>query len=124
MRSRLTGLFLACGLLMTVPASADWTHWRGPMRNGTSEETDLISGWSAQGDNLLWRVDFTGRSTPLVLGDRVCVNGRIGEGIHRQEVAACYDVASGEQLWERRFNVYHTTVPWTRAGWPTLSSWT
>lgn len=118
MGSRFAGILLACGLLVSTAATADWTHWRGPMRNGTSEETDLISDWSVQGENLLWRVDFTGRSTPLVFGDKVCVNGRVGEGIDRQEVAACYDVATGKRLWERRFNVYHTTVPWTRAGWP------
>jgi len=118
MESKLAGIYLACGLLVTATVTADWTHWRGPMRNGTSEETGLIDGWSTEGENLLWRVDFTGRSTPLVIGDKVCVNGRVGEGIDRQEVAACYDVATGKRQWERRFNVYHTTVPWTRAGWP------
>jgi len=118
MGSKLRRTLLACALLAAVPLSADWTHWRGEMRNGTSPETGLISSWSHEGENLLWRVDFTGRSTPLVLGDRVCVNGRVGEGIDRQEVAACYDVATGEQLWQRRLNVYNTTVPWTRAGWP------
>ena len=105
--------------LLASPATADdWTHWRGPARNGTSVETGLIDAWVPDGENFLWRVDFVGRSTPLVLGDRVCANGRVGEGIDRQEVVACFDVATGESLWERRFNVYHTTVPWTRAGWP------
>jgi outer membrane protein assembly factor BamB len=113
------GIPLLAIALSAVPAAGgDWTQWRGPAHNGTSPETGLISSWSLEGENLLWRVDFVGRSTPLVLGDRVCVNGRAGEGIDRQEVVACYDVATGRQLWERRFNVYHTTVPWTRAGWP------
>ncbi|MDX1643072.1 MAG: PQQ-binding-like beta-propeller repeat protein [Thermoanaerobaculia bacterium] len=122
MGPRVGRILLAALLIATVAApfagAGDWTHWRGPLRNGTSPETGLIDSWSVDGENLLWRVDFVGRSTPLVLGDRVCVNGRAGEGIDRQEVAACYDVETGEQLWERRFNVYHTTVPWTRAGWP------
>ena len=118
MGSKLKGIFFAFVLLAAVPLSADWTHWRGEMRNGTSPETGLISSWSNEGENLLWRVDFTGRATPLVFGDRVCTNGRVGEGVDRQEIAACYNVESGEKLWERRLNVYNTTVPWTRAGWP------
>ncbi len=112
-------LAVPASLFLATPAAADdWTHWRGPARNGTSAETGLIDAWTLDGENLLWRVDFTGRSTPLVFGDRVCANGRGGEGIDRQEVVACFDVATGEQLWEERFNVYNTTVPWTRAGWP------
>jgi outer membrane protein assembly factor BamB len=120
-RTLLASTLLAATISLAAPSATsagDWTHWRGPARNGTSEETQLLDSWSVDGENLLWRVDFVGRSTPLVIGDSVCVNGRVGEGIDRQEVSACYDAASGEQLWERRFNVYHTTVPWTRAGWP------
>jgi outer membrane protein assembly factor BamB len=119
MESRVRGVFLALVLLtLAAPVAADWTHWRGPMRTGTSVETGLIDSWTVDGENQLWRVEFTGRSTPVVLADKVCVNGRGGEGVDRQEVATCFDVATGEKLWERRFNVYHTTVPWTRAGWP------
>ena len=78
----------------------------------------MISKWSQEGENLIWRVDFTGRSTPVIFGGRVCANGRVGEGIERQEMVACFDAASGEKLWESRWPVYHTTVPWNRAGWP------
>ncbi|MCZ6726736.1 MAG: PQQ-binding-like beta-propeller repeat protein, partial [Acidobacteria bacterium] len=111
-------LCLFAGLMVAGSLQAsDWGHWRGPGRNGVSPETGLIDGWSTAGENLLWRVDFTGRSTPVVLGDRVCANGRTGEGELRQEMVACFDAETGEQLWERRFNVYHTSVPWTRVGW-------
>jgi outer membrane protein assembly factor BamB len=98
--------------------AADWTHWRGPARNGTSPETGLPSSWSKEGENLIWRQDFTGRSTPVVFAGRVCANGRAGEGISRQEMVACFDAASGGKLWEKRWPVYHTTVPWNRVGWP------
>ena len=33
-------------------------------------------------------------------------------------MAACFDAGSGEKLWEKRWPVYHTTVPWNRVGWP------
>ena len=98
-------------------SGGDWAHWRGPGRTGVSAETGLISSWSIEGENLLWRVPWTGRSTPIVMRGRVCTNGRAGEDILRQEIVACFDVATGEQLWEHRFNIFHTSVPWTRVGW-------
>ncbi|MEO2006361.1 MAG: hypothetical protein ABGY41_19945, partial [Candidatus Poribacteria bacterium] len=48
-------------------ASADWPSWRGPDQNGASTETGLISDWSPDGDNLIWRGDVTVRSTPIAL---------------------------------------------------------
>ncbi|MEM7050320.1 MAG: PQQ-binding-like beta-propeller repeat protein [Acidobacteriota bacterium] len=121
--NRASLLALLVAVLLTAPAvGGEWPHWRGPSGNSVSAETGLISSWSKDGDNLLWRVDFTGRSTPVVAKGRVCVTGRVGEGVDRQERAACFDATTGKMLWERRFNVYHTTVPWTRVGWanPTL----
>ncbi|MEM7481218.1 MAG: PQQ-binding-like beta-propeller repeat protein [Acidobacteriota bacterium] len=114
---------LLTSMLWSAAAMAgEWAHWRGPQGTGVSDETGLIDQWSKDGENLLWRVDFVGRSTPVVADGRVCATGRVGDGIERQEMAACFDVESGEKLWEKRWNVYHTTVPWTRVGWanPTL----
>lgn len=109
---------LAVGALSIPPAgAADWPHWRGPQRDGTSAETGLPESWSTAGENLLWRRDFTGRSTPVVVNGRVCATGRVGEEISRQETAACWDAETGELLWQKRWNVYHTTVPWNRVGW-------
>ena len=108
---------LASGVLV----GADWPAWRGTHGDGVSDETGIISHWSKEGTNLAWKVEFQGRSTPIVLGRRVCANGRIGEGIDRQEMVACYDAGSGKKLWDNRFNVYLTTVPWNRVGWANIS---
>ena len=116
-------LFRACILLsFAFPCLAsDWPAWRGPNGNGISDETGLISSWSQDGTNLLWSAPFTGRSTPIVVGNRVCANGRVGEGIHRQEMVACFDIRDGRKLWEHRFNVHLTTVPWNRVGWANIA---
>ncbi len=117
-RSRWLGFVVAGTILASgALAAGDWAHWRGPTRDGASAAGGLPESWSAEGENLLWRVDFIGRSTPVVLGSKVCANGRAGEGEMRQEMVACFDVESGDKLWEHRFNVYHTSVPWTRVGW-------
>lgn len=111
------------GPALTASAAAgEWPHWRGPDQNGISSESGLISAWSKDGQNLIWSAPFTGRSTPVVIDGRVCANGRVGEGIMRQEVVACFDAGAGRKLWEHRFTPYLTTVPWNRVGWANLTA--
>ena len=101
--------------------AADWPSWRGPNQTGSSSQTGLISNWSLDGDNLLWKADFMGRSTPIVLNNRVYVIGRIGMDITEQERVACFDAETGRLLWEHRFNVFHSTIPFNRLGWTSLA---
>jgi hypothetical protein len=112
--------FLLLGAAALAPAS-DWPNWRGPLRTGVSDETGLVSSWSKAGENLIWRADFTGRSTPIVFEGRVCASGRGGTGLLRQEVVACWDANTGKKFWEHRFDVYNTMVPFSRVGWASVS---
>ncbi len=114
-------LFLYLGEEVDHARASDWPSWRGPQQTGVSKETGLVSTWSVDGENLIWRADFIGRSTPVVMNGRVYVIGRAGEGLTRQEVVACFDAAIGKQLWEHRFNVFLTTVPFNRVGWSCLA---
>jgi outer membrane protein assembly factor BamB len=119
MKTRRNLVLVVVGFL-TLSAGAlaeEWTSWRGPRQNGISAEKGLPDTWTPQGENLIWRRDFTGRSTPVVMDGRVYVNGRVGEGIDRQSVLAAFDAKTGEPIWERRFNLFLTTVPFNRVGW-------
>jgi outer membrane protein assembly factor BamB len=107
-------------ILITLPAAADWPSWRGPNQNGTSNATGLIDHWSPDGENLIWKADFIGRSTPVLLNGRVYVIGRGGKDITEQERVACFNAKTGEKIWEHRFNVFHTTIPFNRVGWASL----
>jgi outer membrane protein assembly factor BamB len=95
-----------------LASGSDWSNWRGPHRDGTSDETGLISSWSRSGENLIWKAELTTRATPI---------GRTGRDLLMQELVACFDAGTGEKLWERRFPVYNTTVPFTRVGWASLA---
>lgn len=106
----------------SAPLSAgEWPNWRGPDQNGVAPDKGLVSTWSKAGENLLWRDDFVGRSTPVVFDGRVCTNGRVGEDLQRVEIVACWDAETGKRLWEHRFPVYNTTVPWNRVGWANVT---
>jgi outer membrane protein assembly factor BamB len=106
----------------TVAAAGDWPGWRGPRRDGTADEKGLV--WTD--DSVVWKADLvredvTARATPIVFDGRVCISGRAGSGLLRQELAACFDAGTGKKLWERRFPVYNTTVPFSRVGWASLA---
>ncbi len=101
--------------------AADWPSWRGPNQTGSSSQTGLVSSWSLEGENLIWKADFIGRSTPIALNNRVYVIGRVGVDITEQERVACFDAKTGEMLWEHRFNVFHSTIPFNRLGWTSLA---
>lgn len=116
-------LVLIVLLLSAVAGAAmagEWPYWRGPGQDGVSPETGLISSWSTAGENLVWRADLVGRSTPVVFDGRVCANGRVGQGLHKQEVVACWDAGTGKKLWEQRLDVYLTMVPFNRVGWASV----
>ncbi len=115
-------LLAAAPTMLPRPALAgEWPAWRGPAQDGTSTETGLVSSWSKDGENLIWRAPLIARSTPIVFDGRACINGRAGDGELRQERVACYDAGDGKLLWEQRFNVYHTAVPENRVGWANLA---
>ena len=110
--------FVLFGLLLVATSafSADWPSWRGPAQTGVSQETGLVASWSP-----VWRAEFTGRSTPIVLKGRVFVIGRRGEGIAREGVVAAFDAQDGALLWEHPYNIFHTTIPFNRVGWASLA---
>lgn len=115
-------LSLVAVFLLSLPAAGpvaagEWPAWRGPGQDGVSSETGLISRWSPAGENLVWRADLVGRSTPAVFDGRACANGRVGQGLHKQEIVACFDAGTGKKLWEHRLDVYLSTVPFNRVGW-------
>ncbi len=110
---------LALAALPAAPARAsEWPQWRGPEGNSVSPETGLVSKWSRAGENLVFRIDWVGRSTPAVFDGRVCASGRADL---RYEVIGCWDARDGRPLWQRRFVVYDTTIPFSRVGWASVS---
>lgn len=93
---------LTFGLAATTaiaPAfSADWPQWRGPLRNGISTETGLLTEWPAGGPKQLWEIDTAGSgySTPSIVGDRLYLLGNAGLD---DEFVRAFDVRDGKQLW-------------------------
>jgi outer membrane protein assembly factor BamB len=112
-------------LSVTLPAQqasqrvrlGDWPELRGPNRDGVSRETGLINTWKLNGENFLWRVPYGGRSTPVVMGDRVYVQNPVGRGPALQERVMALDAATGKVVWEYKVNIFQSDVPAHRIAW-------
>ena len=93
------GLGLGCASL-TIHA-LDWPQWRGPNRDGISQEKGLLKEWPKEGPKLLWKFEEAGSgySTPAVVGDRVYLLGN--EGLENESVRAI-SAKDGKQLWATR----------------------
>jgi outer membrane protein assembly factor BamB len=90
-------LVLAASALRSSHA-ADWPQWRGPIRNGISEEKGLLQEWPAEGPKLLWQKKELGDgySTPAIAGGRIFLINN--QGLDDEYVQALR-VKDGEPLW-------------------------
>ena len=104
-----TGLLLA-----TAAAAGDWPGWRGPTRNGVTDDRGAPVRWSAN-EGVAWKAALPGSgiSNPIVWGDRiVCTSS---DGPRQQELhVICLDRDSGHPLWHTRLwgtapTLYHET---------------
>jgi outer membrane protein assembly factor BamB len=85
----------AIGRLIASP-EPDWPQWRGPRRDGISDETGLLQEWPGAGPTRLWQSQGLGRgySAPIVVADRIYLAGDHSDGlrIHALDLA-------GQQVW-------------------------
>ncbi|MDX1979658.1 MAG: PQQ-binding-like beta-propeller repeat protein [Bryobacteraceae bacterium] len=110
--------FTCTGLLaVSLLAAGDWNDYRGPRRDGTSDEKGLPNSWSPAGDNLAWKLPLGGRSTPVVHGNRLYMLNTAGKGATLTERVAAIDVDTGKLVWEHLMPVYQSDVPPHRAAW-------
>jgi outer membrane protein assembly factor BamB len=93
-------LLASCATLSALLA-ANWPQWRGPQRNGISEETGLLQEWPEEGPPLLWQVGELGDgfSTPAVVGDRIYLVSNKGLD---DEFVQALDTNDGRQVWSQR----------------------
>jgi outer membrane protein assembly factor BamB len=98
---------LAAGLSLIAVSlllGANWPQWRGPERNGISNETGLLKEWPAEGPKLLWQREDIGEgySTPSIVGNRIYVLSN--QGLDNEFVQAL-NVDDGEQVWAQRIGI-------------------
>ncbi len=112
-------LLLLC-VVAAQAAANDWPSWRGPEQTGMSREKAVVTHWSLDGENVLWKVPVGGRTTPIVMDGRVYAITPVGTGQCLRERVICLDADTGKTIWEHRFNVFHTDIVENRLGWTSV----
>ena len=108
MRNRLLSA-IAIGLVATIgwpgapidaqsAPAAEWFQWRGPNRDGHSDETGLLKDWPANGPPQVWRATGAGNgfASFSASGGKLFTLGARGN----VEYVIAFDAASGKRLWE------------------------
>ena len=100
-----TALLMPIASAQQSAAPADWYQWRGPNRDGISQETGLLQEWPKAGPPQVWRIGGAGNgySSFSSSGGRLYTLGARA-GI---EYVIALDRATGKKVWEtqngRRF---------------------
>ena len=91
-------LWMMVGMCFSALAcfGGDWFQYRGPDRNGVSNEKGLIRGWSEQGPRELWRIELGPGFSGMSISD-----GRVYsmDSDTESEYAISLDAASGKVVW-------------------------
>lgn len=89
---------VAAALLAMPVHAGDWPQYQGPNRTGISDETGIAREWPEGGPRVLWSHPVgEGFGGPAIAGGKVYVLDRIP---NVRDIMRCYDLKSGEQLWE------------------------
>ena len=127
--TKTAAVFAALLLSLAAPALAgDWHRWRGPEQNGISREKNLPESWDPDTkENLLWKNNVGGMSSPIVMKGKVYTLTRIGDvpspdgdvvpGPETREALVCIDAKTGEIVWQHAENMFQTDLPFHRLGW-------
>ncbi|MDP6634138.1 MAG: PQQ-like beta-propeller repeat protein [Phycisphaerae bacterium] len=61
-----------------------WSQWRGPRRDGVSDETNLLASWPEGGPKVLWTAGGLGKgwSSPVFSKDAIYITGDVGKELH------------------------------------------
>jgi outer membrane protein assembly factor BamB len=107
----LTALPIALGFSLAMRVQADdWPQWRGPQRNGISQEKGLLKEWPKAGPKLLWKLGDVGSgySTPAVVRDRLYLLANEGT---ESEFVQAHAVKDGKRGWRTPVGKVGPNVP-------------
>ena len=109
---------VADGLIASL--EPDWPQWRGPRRDGISDENGLLSSWPQNGPKLLWKINGlgTGWSSPIVVGERLYITGDVGDDL----VVFAFDRDGAPQWQAKNGRAWKGPYPGARACWPFLKA--
>ncbi len=109
MVSRILQLIVIVWSVDSLPAMANWGHWRGESGNGTSSSAHPPTAWSPT-ENIKWKIALPGRGSgsPVIWGERIFVATAVATDGSSQQSSSpkklqfdllCFDRHSGDLQW-------------------------
>lgn len=102
-----THLLTGCGALILGIAAhaADWTHFRGPTRDGVAPAGETAATQWDTKTNIKWKTPLPrpGNASPMVFGGKVFLTLALDDK-GTQRSLACFDRKDGKQLWIKTVN--------------------
>jgi outer membrane protein assembly factor BamB len=99
---------------ISIAFANDWSHWRGPFLNGSSDVKELPSSFTKT-ENIKWVKPLPGpaAATPIIFGSRVFINST--DKNSEDLLALSFDTETGKQFWKKKlstanFNVRRNTL--------------
>lgn len=82
----------------SAPAVGGWPQWRGPGRDGVSQETGLLDRWPEEGPPVVWKAEElgSGYSSVAVVDGRIYTLGKFGAETYLLAISA----TDGKRLWQ------------------------
>ena len=78
----------------------DWPQWRGPNRDGISQESGWLAAWTPQGPSRLWEGSVgVGYSSFAVSQGRLYTMGNVAD----KDSVFCFDALTGKPLWKHEY---------------------
>ena len=101
--SKIVTIVILASIFAFRLSAEDWSNWRGPNYNGSSNETGLLDVWPANGPVEVFRKKVgDGFSTVAVADGRLFIS----YADNREEALFCFNAANGEQIWRVRLDDY------------------
>ncbi len=101
MRRILVSLFALVLAVTSALGAADWPCWRGPQRNGISDEKGWLDKWPKDGPKIAWKASVgTGFAAVAVSKGRLYTLGNEDD----KDTVVCLDAVTGKKLWSHTYN--------------------
>ena len=123
-------LIRVCYLILACPVvdfPDDWPRFRGPSGAGIAFDSESIpSRWDTD-QHLAWKVALPGpgASSPIIVGQKVFVTSYSGYGLERGDPGelenlvrhlVCFDLQTGEKLWQQDIPAVLPEDPYDQSG--------
>ena len=79
----------------------DWPQWRGPSRNGISEETDILKKWPASGPRIMWRIPIGAGYSGISVSGNAAYTMWDADG---EQLLLRLDILTGKEIWRQKIS--------------------